>query len=91
MLEVKDLTVTVDGKRILQEVSLAFATGKTYFLLGRNGSGKSSLAMTMAGHPKYRISSGDIFIDGHPIGSIAPEERNRLGVFLSMQSIPEIP
>lgn len=60
MLEIKNLTVEVEGKTILQNISLDFETGKTYALLGHNGSGKSSLALTVAGHPRYEIQSGEI-------------------------------
>lgn len=63
MLQIKNLNVRVEEKEILRDVSLDFSLGKTYFLLGKNGSGKSSLAFSLLGHPKYTISSGTITVE----------------------------
>jgi len=57
MLQVQNLSVKIGDKPILTDVSLSFEEGKTYFLLGKNGSGKSSLAFALAGHPRYEIVS----------------------------------
>ena len=57
MLEIKDLSVEIEQKKILDDVSLSFETGKNYCLLGKNGSGKSSLALTIMGYPGYEIVS----------------------------------
>lgn len=57
MLSVQNVTVKIGDKQILTDVSLSFQMGKTYFLLGKNGSGKSSLAFALAGHPKYEVVS----------------------------------
>ena len=56
MLHIEDLHVTVEDKEVLKGVSLDFELGKNYCLLGKNGSGKSSLALTIMGHPKYVIT-----------------------------------
>lgn len=63
MLQIKNLSVRVEEKHILRDISLEFSLGKTYFLLGKNGSGKSSLAFSIMGHPKYTVESGSIAID----------------------------
>jgi len=60
MLQVQNLSVKIGDKPILTDVSLSFESGKTYFLLGKNGSGKSSLAYTISGNPKYKVTAGDI-------------------------------
>jgi len=69
---------------------MQFAVGKNYCLLGKNGSGKSSLALTVMGHPKYEITEGQILLDGTSLKEIPPHERAKLGIFLAFQSIPEI-
>jgi len=57
MLSVKNLSVYVDDKMILDDISMDFELGKNYCIIGKNGSGKSSLAMTIMGHPKYMIKN----------------------------------
>ena len=65
MLSIKDLSVHVDNKIILDSISMDFELGKNYCIIGKNGSGKSSLAMTIMGHPKYSITNGTIEILKH--------------------------
>jgi Fe-S cluster assembly ATP-binding protein len=57
MLSLKNLSVTVDNKTIIDDISMDFELGKNYCIIGKNGSGKSSLAMTIMGHPKYKITN----------------------------------
>lgn len=57
MLSIKNLSVEVDKKMILENVSMDFEVGKNYCIIGKNGSGKSSLALTIMGHPKYKITA----------------------------------
>ena len=90
MLEIENLEVAVENKTILKKVSFSFEKWKTYFLLGRNWSGKSSLAMSVAGHPKYKITSGNIDLDWENIAGMEVQERNKAWIFLSFQNIPEI-
>lgn len=90
MLNIKNLSVSVDEKTILQDISLSFELGKNYCVLGKNGSGKSTLAAALMGHPKYRIDRGEVIIDGKNLLAMTPEDRSRAGLFLSFQNIPEI-
>ncbi len=90
MLETKDLHVEVDGKKILNGISLQFEQGKVHALMGPNGSGKSTLANVIMGHPKYVITSGDILLDGKSILTLNPAERSKLRIFLSFQHPEEI-
>ncbi len=90
MLQIKDLYVETNGAEILKGVSLSFAPGKIYALLGSNGSGKSTLVQTLIGNPKYKITSGQISLDGKDISSLKPEERAKAGLFLSFQHPPQV-
>ena len=64
MLEIRDLHVLADGKEIIKGVSLKIKSGETHVLMGPNGSGKSSLALALAGHPRYQVTAGKILLDG---------------------------
>ena len=90
-LEIKGLTVEVEGKEILKGLDLAVAKGETHALMGPNGSGKSTLAYAIMGHPAYTITSGQVLLKGTDISELAPEERARAGLFLAMQYPTEIP
>ncbi|MBI2103341.1 Fe-S cluster assembly ATPase SufC [Candidatus Woesearchaeota archaeon] len=90
MLEIKNLHVEVDGTEILKGVSLTFETGKVQALMGPNGSGKSTLAHALVGHPKYKITQGQILLDGREITHLRPDERARAGLFLSFQYPPSV-
>ncbi len=95
MLEVINLSVKIWEKQILDDVSLVFEMGKNYCILGKNGSGKSSLAMTIMWSPKYEVTSGELKIKNEKIEEInilqlKPDERAKLWIFLAFQHIPEI-
>ena len=99
-LEIKDLHVSVenpnaaDGEReipILTGVNLTVRSGETHALMGRNGSGKSTLSYAIAGHPKYRVTSGSITLDGANVLDMSVDERARAGLFLAMQYPIEVP
>jgi Fe-S cluster assembly ATP-binding protein len=91
MLKIENLTVHVENKTILDNVSMKFELGKNYCIIGKNGSGKSSLAMTVMGHYKYEIKNGTIEILKHwNINNLTPHERAKLGIFVAFQHIPEI-
>ena len=90
-LEIRDLTVDVQGKTILDGVTLDLDKGKTLALMGPNGSGKSTLAYAIAGHPAYEVTGGQILFKGEDISEWTPDERARAGVFLAMQYPVEVP
>ena len=91
MLELKDITVKIQEKTILDNLSLQFENGKNYCVLGKNGSWKSSLAYTIMGHPLYEIVSWDIYLDWENITELSPDQRAKHGIFLAFQTIPELP
>ncbi len=90
MLEIKDLTVEVEGKEILHQLNMTIGAGETHVLFGPNGSGKTSLLMTIMGFAKYRVTGGSIFFDGQDIGGLSVDERARLGIGLSFQRPPVV-
>jgi Fe-S cluster assembly ATP-binding protein len=91
MLAIRDLSVTVDGKQILNGLTLEVAPGEVHAIMGPNGSGKSTLAHVLAGRPGYEVTSGSVTYEGRDLFALAPEERARAGVFLGFQYPVEIP
>ena len=90
MLEIKNLTVAIEGKTILDDVSLIIPTGKVVALMGPNGSGKSTLANVIMGNPVYEVLSGNILLDGKDITDLSVDKRAKLGLFLSFQHPVEV-
>jgi len=90
ILKIQDLHVAVEGKEIIKGLSMTFEPGKVHALMGPNGSGKSTLANTLLGHPKYTVTKGKILYGSTDITSMKPDERSRLGLFLSFQYPHEI-
>lgn len=90
MLEIKDLHVEIEGKKILKGVNLKLEPGKIHALMGPNGSGKSTLANVIMGNPKYKIIKGQILLNVDNITELSPTERAKLGIFLSFQYPSEI-
>jgi Fe-S cluster assembly ATP-binding protein len=91
MLKIENLHVRVDGKEILQGLTLTVPTGEVHAVMGPNGSGKSTLANVLAGRPGYEITAGSVTYQGRDLLALAPEERAREGVFLGFQYPVEIP
>ncbi len=91
MLEIKNLSVAVDGKEILVGVDLTVKAGEVHAIMGPNGSGKSTLAYALAGREGYEITGGSVRYQGRDLLELSPEERAREGVFLGFQYPVEIP
>ena len=91
MLDIKNLHVKAGDKEILRGVNLNVGTGEVHVILGANGSGKSTLMNVILGHPKYEITSGEIYFEGENLSALKTFERARRGIFLSFQSPEEIP
>jgi Fe-S cluster assembly ATP-binding protein len=90
MLQIKNLHASIEGKPILQGLDLQIAPGQVHALMGPNGAGKSTLAKVLAGHPSYEVTAGEIVLDGTLITALSPEERARIGLFMSFQYPIEI-
>ena len=87
MVVLKNLSVAVSGKTILNQINFEFKRNKVYALMGPNGSGKSTLAYTIAGHPSYLVDKKSrILFNGKNISGISPDKRAKAGIFLSFQS-----
>jgi Fe-S cluster assembly ATP-binding protein len=91
MLQIKDLHASVDGKPILQGITLTVNAGEVHAIMGPNGSGKSTLANVLAGREGYEVTAGDVVYQGRNLLELSPEERARDGVFLAFQYPVEIP
>lgn len=86
LLEIKNLSSSVDGKPILGGVSLAVNKGEAHVIMGPNGSGKSTLAMCVMGHPAHKIEGGEIVFNSKKLNGLKTDERARLGIFLGFQN-----
>ncbi|NLE04371.1 MAG: Fe-S cluster assembly ATPase SufC [Crenarchaeota archaeon] len=90
ILEVKGLSVEVEDKLILKDVSLNLKDGVSHVLFGPNGSGKTTLISSLMGLPGYKIISGKILFNGQDITNMDVDERAKLGLVVSFQNPPEI-
>jgi Fe-S cluster assembly ATP-binding protein len=91
MLEIKNLSVEIDGRKILDGLDLAVNAGEVHAIMGPNGSGKSTLAYVLAGKADYAVTSGEVLFDGEDMLAMAPDERAAKGLFLAFQYPLEIP
>ncbi|GEN29823.1 Fe-S cluster assembly ATP-binding protein [Cerasibacillus quisquiliarum] len=89
-LEIKDLHVSVEGNEILKGVNLTIKGGEFHAIMGPNGTGKSTLASAIMGHPSYEVTKGSILLDGEEVLDMEVDERARAGLFLAMQYPSEI-
>ena len=87
----ENLHVSIEGKEILKGLDLTIEQGKVHAIMGPNGTGKSTLAYTLMGHPSYEVTEGEVFFKGQNILELSPDERSRLGVFLAFQYPVAIP
>jgi len=90
-LEIRNLHVNVDKTEILKGVNLTVAQGEIHALMGPNGTGKSTLANVLLGHPAYDVTQGDILFRGKSITELATDERARMGLYLAFQYPVAIP
>jgi Fe-S cluster assembly ATP-binding protein len=91
LLEVKNLSVEVEDKKILDRLELVVNAGEVHAIMGPNGSGKSTLAHVLAGKPNYRITAGSVRFEGDDLLALEPDERAARGLFLAFQYPLEIP
>jgi Fe-S cluster assembly ATP-binding protein len=90
MLEIEDLWVAIEDREVLKGINLSVPEGETHILFGKNGSGKTSLLMTIMGFPRYRVTRGKIRFLGEDVTHLPTFERARLGLGLSFQRPPTI-
>ncbi|MEV2910216.1 Fe-S cluster assembly ATPase SufC [Paenibacillus larvae] len=89
-LTIEGLKATIEGKEILKGLDLEVKGGEIHAIMGPNGTGKSTLASTLMGHPKYEVTEGSVTLDGEDVLDMAVDERARAGLFLAMQYPSEI-
>ena len=90
-LEVKDLSVTVHDKKIINHLSIQVPKGEIHAIMGPNGTGKSTLSYTIMGHPAYRPDEGEILLNDQLINDWPPDKRSHAGLFLALQYPVAIP
>ena len=91
LLEVRGLCASVNGVEILKDLDFAVKSGEVHAIMGQNGSGKSTFAKVLAGHPAYEVTSGSVLFEGQNLLALKPEERARAGFFLAFQYPIEVP
>lgn len=89
-LVIKDLYVSVEDKEILKGVNLEINSNEIHALMGPNGNGKSTLLSAIMGHPAYKVTSGEILLDGEDVLSMEVDQRSKAGLFLGMQYPQEV-
>ena len=90
-LSIKNLSVAIDDKKILDNFSLEMNKGEIHAIMGPNGCGKSTLSNVLAGKEEYEILGGEIIFKDHKLFDLNIEERSQLGIFLAFQYPIEIP
>ena len=90
-LKIKDLHVSIEGNEILKGFNLTMNTGETHAIMGPNGTGKSTLAAVLMGHPAFEVTQGEIYLDDQDVLALDVDERAQAGLFLAFQYPSEIP
>lgn len=90
-LIIKNLQVAIEDTQIIKGLNLTLKQGEVHAIMGPNGTGKSTLAYTIMGHPKYDVTGGDILLNGESVLDMAADERARAGLFLAFQYPVSIP
>jgi Fe-S cluster assembly ATP-binding protein len=91
ILEVCGLCASVNGVEILNDLDFTIRSGEIHAIMGQNGSGKSTFAKVLAGHPAYEVTKGTVLFEGQDLFALKPEERARAGFFLAFQYPIEVP
>ena len=91
ILEIKNLSVSLNGKPLLTDINMSVMHSGRHLLAGRNGSGKSTLVAAISGNPEYTVDNGTIIFDGRDITHENTTTRALLGIFVGAQNVPEIP
>jgi Fe-S cluster assembly ATP-binding protein len=91
LLDVRTISVSIEGKTVLHDLDLQIGRGETHVLMGPNGAGKSTLGNTLMGNTLYHLDGGSIIFDGHDITAEKTDQRAKDGMFLSFQSPIEVP
>ena len=89
-LQIKGLQVAVEDKQILKGVDLTIQGGEVHAIMGPNGTGKSTLASAIMGHPTYEVTAGEVILNGEDVLEMEVDERARKGLFLAMQAPREV-
>ncbi len=90
-LVIKNLHVNVENNEILKGLNLTVRQGEIHAIMGPNGTGKSTLAYALMGHPNYEVTQGEIFMNGEDVLALEPDQRSHLGLFLAFQYPVAIP
>ena len=91
MLKIDNLHAEIDGKTILNGLTLEIPAGEVHAIMGPNGAGKSTLAYVLGGRPGYEVTQGSVSYDGKDLLDMEPHERAAAGLFLGFQYPVEIP
>lgn len=91
LLEINNLNASISGKQILKGLNLEVNVGEVHAIMGPNGSGKSTLASVIAGRNIFEVTAGEVTFQGRNLLEMAPDERSKMGIFLSFQYPVEIP
>lgn len=90
-LVIDNLHVSRGGAEIVHGVHFAIGAGEVHVVLGKNGSGKTSLMNAIMGHPAFVATDGSVLLNDEGITALPPHEKARRGLFLSLQQPPEVP
>ncbi|WBY17028.1 Fe-S cluster assembly ATPase SufC [Erythrobacteraceae bacterium WH01K] len=91
MLKIENLSAEIDGKQILDGLTLEVPAGEVHAIMGPNGAGKSTLAYVLGGRPGYEVTGGSVTFNGQDLLDLEPHERASAGLFLGFQYPVEIP